>query len=189
MVMQTFRARRRSSCVVGMIGVLVGAFGVACGTQVRAASDWERGTELGPSKTFRVARSPALPQNLTPDQTRVVAMVDETIRRELARKGYLEAPADAAELVLMSSFAFSERIRVGSHACADYAPNVSRSSCQQATVSSFEAATLLIDVYDGQSRELVWHGWATGERPEQGDGDTPELAKRAALDILERFPP
>jgi hypothetical protein len=189
MLIQTYRPRRRSGGAVGLAGVLLGALGVACGTQVRAASDWERGVELGPSKTFSVARSPALPANLTPDQTRVVAMVDETIRRELAKKGYREAPAEAAELVLMSSFAFRERIRVGSHACADYAPNVSRSSCQQATVTNFDEATLLIDVYDGRSRELVWHGWATGERPEQGDADTPELAKQATLDILERFPP
>ena len=91
--------------------------------------------------------------------------------------------------MLMSSFAFRDRTRVGAHACADYAPNVSRSSCQQATITGFQEATLLIDVYDGRSRELVWHGWATGERPKQGDANTPELVKQATLDILERFPP
>lgn len=189
MMIQTFRPGRRSGGAVALAGVLLGALGVACGSRVRAASDWERGVDLGPSKTFSVARSPTLPEPLTPDQTRVVAMVDETIRRELAKKGYREAPAEAAELVLMSSFSFRDRIRVGSHACADYAPNVSRSSCQQSTITNFDEATLLIDVYDGRSRELVWHGWATGERPEAGDGDTPAVAKQATLDILERFPP
>jgi hypothetical protein len=168
---------------------LLGALGVACGGRARAASDWERGVDLGPSKTFSVARSPSLPEDLTPEQTRVVAMVDETIRRELTRKGYREASPEAAQLVLMSGFAFRERQRVGAHACADYAPNVARSSCQQATITSFDEATLLIDVYDGRSRELVWHGWATRDRPEQGDADTPELAKQATLDILEQFPP
>lgn len=184
-----FRPRRQGGCVLALVGMVVAASGTACGTPVRAASDWERGADLAPSKTFSVARSPQLPADLTPDQARVVAMVDDTIKRELAKKGYQEAPADAAQLVLMSNFAFRDRTRVGAHACADYAPNSARSSCQQATITNFNEATLLIDVYDARSHELVWHGWATAERPEAGNGNTPELAKQATVDILERFPP
>ena len=189
MAKQTFRLGRRNGGGVAWAGLLAALLGTACGTQVKAASDWERGADLSPSKTFSVARSPMLPPNLTPQQTQVVAMVDETIKRELAKKGYREVEFSAAQLVLISNFEFRDRIRVGAHACADYAPNVSRSSCQQATITNFDEATLLIDVYDGKTQELVWHGWATGERPEAGEVDTPTLAKQATLDILERFPP
>lgn len=189
MAIQTFRLRRCGPAAVPLALLFTAVSSAACGTPIRAASDWERGVDLSPSKTFSVARSPTLPSDLTPEQTRVVALVDDTIKRELEKKGYREAPADSAELVLMSNFAFRDRMRVGSHACADFAPNVSRSSCQQSTISNYDEATLLIDVYDGHSHELVWHGWATGERPKPDEEDTPELAKQATLDILEHFPP
>jgi hypothetical protein len=206
---QTFRALRSGRSAAGFTIVFavraaclsVAALAVACGgsSTIKAASDWERGVDLAPTKTFSVARSPALPSDLTPDQARLVALVDETIKGELARKGYREAAPEAAELVLMSNFSSRERSRVGSHACADYAgftshqgsvaPTGARASCQQATITNFAESTLLIDVYDGRSRQLVWHGWATGEKPKAGAEDTPALVKQATLDILERFPP
>ena len=200
------RARRLSgavlwSAVLWSAALSTAALSMACGgsTSVKAASDWERGVDLSPTKTFSVARSPLLPNDLTPEQAELVALVDQTIKGELARKGYKEASPEAAELVLMTNFDTRERARVGSHGCADYAGFTShqgsvattgaRASCQQSTITNFDQTTLLIDVYAGKGRELVWHGWATGEKPEAGSEGTPELVKQATLDILERFPP
>lgn len=194
------RARCLSAAVLSAAALSAGALS-ACGgsSSVKAASDWERGVDLSPTKTFTVARSPLLPNDLTPEQAQLVTLVDETIKGELARKGYKEASPEAAELVLMTNFTTQERARVGTHGCADYAgftshqgsvaPTGQRASCQQATITNFDQTTLLIDVYTGKDRELVWHGWANGEKPEAGAEGTPDLVKQATLNILARFPP
>jgi hypothetical protein len=170
-----------------------------CGTAVRASADWERGADLAPSKTFSVARSTELPQSLTPEQTQLVQLVDDTIKRELARKGYREVELPAAQLVATTHFARRDRTTVNTYTCHNYwqdemyegarLPAGAVQSCQESEIVKFEEGVLLIDVYDTQRKQLVWHGWASGKRPAPGSSSTPELVQRAALDILERFPP
>jgi hypothetical protein len=178
---------------------VLGALLCACGAQVRASADWERGADLSPSKTFGVARSPLLPKDLTPQQTQLVAIVEDTIKRELARKGYQEAPVESARLVATSHFLVRERSRVNAYTCDNYwqyemyegavLPSGAVAPCQESVVSNFDEGVLMIDVYDAERKELVWHGWASGERPTAGSASGPDIVHQATLDILERFPP
>jgi hypothetical protein len=47
----------------------------------------------------------------------------------------------------------------------------------------------MIDVYDTERKELVWHGWATAKKPKPDAPATAQLVQQATRDILERFPP
>ena len=170
-----------------------------CSAPVRASADWERGVDLSPSKTFSVARSAELPEHLTPEQEHLVQVVDQTIKRELARKGYREVSRPTAQLVATSHFASRERTNVNTYTCHNYwqdamyegavLPAGAVQACQESELTKFEEGVLMIDVYDTERKELVWHGWATAKRSEPGATATAELVQQATLDILERFPP
>jgi len=170
-----------------------------CSAPVRASADWERGVDLSPKKTFSVARSAELPEHLTPEQERLVQIVDDTIKRELARKGYQEVARPTAQLVATSHFANRERTNVNTYTCHNYwqdamyegavLPAGAVQACQESELTKFEEGVLMIDVYDTERKELVWHGWATARKPEPGAPATTELVQQATLDILERFPP
>src|SRR5689334_8977039 len=92
--------------LAGIGSALAGMFVAwGCGTTpMHAAADWERGAHLEPTKSFAVARSPFLPKELTPEQSALLAIVENTTKDELRRKGYHEAAADQADLIATPSF-------------------------------------------------------------------------------------
>lgn len=184
---------------VTLLGCVLVTGGTGCSAPLRASADWERGADMSPSKTFSVGRSAELPQHLTPEQEQLVQVVDDTIKRELARKGYREVPRTTAQLVATSHFASRERTNVNTYTCHNYwqdamyegavLPAGAVQACQESELTKFEEGVLMIDVYDTERKELVWHGWATARRPKPGASVSSELVQQATLDILERFPP
>jgi hypothetical protein len=179
---------------------LLGGLALGCGsTAVRAGADWERGVDLSAGKKFSVERSGLLPANLTPDQLQLVQLIEDTTKAELTRKGYQQAPKAEAQLIATAHFTTRERTGINTYVCDNYwryemyegavLPAGAVPPCQESVLSTFEEATLLIDVYDTQRKELVFHGWAAAKRPEAGSTGTPALVKQATLDIMDRFPP
>jgi hypothetical protein len=185
---------------LALLGGLALACGTAgCGTAVKAGADWERGADLSPKKKFSVERSGLLPANITPAQLQLVQLIEDTTKTELTRKGYQEAPKAEAQLIATAHFTSRERTGINTYVCDNYwhyemyegavLPAGAVPPCQESVLSTFDEATLLIDVYDTQRKQLVWHGWASAKRPEAGASGVPALVKQATLDILERFPP
>jgi hypothetical protein len=198
--MQRRRTGWRGSTRSGYWWVAAAAcLSVACGSAVKASADWDRGADLSPSKTFSVAHSLLLPKDLTPEQRELVAVVESTIARELQRKGYEEAPLGSARLVATSHFEVRERSSVSTFKCDNYWNNAMYEGavlpagavppCQNSMIKKFDQGVLMIDIYDSQLKELVWHGWAYGKRPDPESEKLAGIVQQAAVDILERFPP
>jgi hypothetical protein len=194
-----------TSQLVGKATTLAGlmlAWG--CGAApMHAAADWEPGADLEPSKSFAVARSPFLPKELTPEQSTLLAIVENTTKEELRRKGYHEAPADQADLIATPSFIKRKRSDIvdASLYCGAYDVKVTQGTlappapalqgtCEETYITQYDEGTLLIDMYDTKLSELVWHGWASAEVPKADSGVTPQqFLERATVDILAKFPP
>jgi len=184
---------------LALLGVLALGGSAGCGTAVKAGADWERGVDLSPSKKFSVERSGLLPADITPAQLQLVQLIEDTTKAELTRKGYQEAPKAEAQLIATAHFTSRERTGINTYVCDNYwhyemyegavLPAGAVPPCQESVLSTFDEATLLIDVYDTTRKELVFHGWASAKRPEAGASGVPALVKQATLDILERFPP
>lgn len=180
-------------------GLSLAALGCGRATPVRAAADWDRSVDLGPTKTFSVTRSRLLPSNLTPEQEALVSMVETLTKRELVEKGYVEAPAASADLIATSHFMVRERIGVKTYTCENYwqhelyegsvLPAGAVTPCQESAIAGYAEGTLMIDVYDTHRKELVWHGWASAPRPAPGSNEAPVVVERATLAILDHFPP
>jgi hypothetical protein len=193
--------RQLLSTASALAGLVV-AWG--CGTApMHAAADWERGANLEPSKTFAVARSPFLPKELTTEQAALLAIVENTTKNELTKKGYHEAAADQADLIATPSFIKRKRSDTvdASLYCGSYDVKVTQGTlappatalqgtCEETYITQYDEGTLLIDMYDTKLSELVWHGWASAEMPQAGSSVTPQqFVERATVDILNKFPP
>ena len=197
----TFASSQLLASAGALAGLIVAS---ACGTApMHAAADWERGADLKPSKTFTVARSPFLPKELTPEQAALLAIVENTTKEELSKKGYREAAADQADLIATPSFIKRKRSDIvdASLYCGSYDVKVTQGTlappatalegtCEETYITQYDEGTLLIDMYDTKLSELVWHGWASAELPKAGSSVTPQqFVERATVDILAKFPP
>lgn len=169
--------------------------------RIHAASDWERGADQQPSKSFTVARSPYLPKKLTPEQQALLGAVESTTKQELTRKGYYEVAPEAARLIVTSYFIERDRadIRQNRSACSvntAYDPHSGSAlpmgedpPCLESVITEVQEGLLLIDFYDTQLERLVWHGWAAAKAPPPGTTRKPERVATATADILDNFPP
>ena len=54
-------------------------------------------------------------------------------------------------------------------------------------VNKYKEGTIVIDIIDAKTDELVWRGWGIGIRG--GSGDVNEIIKEAVVEILMDFPP
>lgn len=190
----------RAALVAGVVTSALAGAGCTSSPGVRSNADWERGADLGPSKTFSVTRSPLLPADITPKQVELMGVVDATTRSELTRKGYHEASSEQAELIATSYFIKRRRkdVMTSSFTCTA-SPGYAMTSggiikaealppCEESVISDVDEGVLLIDLYDRQHRQLVWHGWATA-RPEPGSPPTQAQVAQVTKEILEHFPP
>ena len=99
--------------------------------------------EATPSGFARTALTPA-----------VWAMVQVDLDRELAGKGYAPAPAGAAPDLLVRSGSGSRTVE------RDESAKIHGGTewVGAGVVADYTQATLVIDVFDARSRQLVWHG-------------------------------
>jgi hypothetical protein len=185
-----------------MCALVLGAGALGCGAQpMQASADWERGVDFQSDKTFCVERSPWIPKDLTPEQAALLEVAERTTKEQLAKKGYRESPRDQARLVATPYFIKRKRddVMVASTYCGAYDATVTGKdipaglvgSCEESYITEFDEGTLLVDLYDAQRDQLIWHGWTSTEWPKQGAqaANTPTLVERAMIDILDRFPP
>lgn len=198
------RAARGGRRSLGFFALVIGLLPLACvppTAEFAPYADWERGADLTPGKSFVLGRSPRVPETLGDDQKRLALAIESTITAELIKKGYALAPAESAELVVSFHALTRERreVEVRPRDCMATkelgvtAPAAQSQSmmlaCEESIVTNFDEGTLIVDVFDAKSRELLWHGWASGQSPDRSAAETVDLVKRVTARILSRFPP
>lgn len=166
----------------------------ACVT-MRAGSDYYSEADFSGYRSFVwVDESPII----EPRSARVeisaltVRRVREAIEAELAGKGFVMGTSREA-----SDFAVSFTVGARDMLSIDDYPSYYRSSWRwrppyyapNVDISMYTEGTLAIDVFDNESRQPVWHGWAR-KRITGADIDDPEATINEAVEaILAGFPP
>ena len=178
----------------------------ACGGAAppfQAHADWDHTADFKTQRTFGIGRSPFVPATLTPQQQELLGIVEATTRRELVKKGLTEAPPQSADLLAMPYFLGRQRLKVDVDLsnCSNsldydiedgrviYTAVPQEVRCAESAVSEFREGSLIIDVYDTRKKELVWHGWASAERPDPASGKAAKLVEDATAAVWAKFPP
>jgi hypothetical protein len=110
--------------------------------------------------------------------------------KELTGKGMTEAPIGQADLAVNLRGQSLPRVEV-----RDYGftyPVMTRYGMvtvvqnPNTTVSTYNERTLIIELLDNRSKEVVWVGWT---KKETSRSVSPEMLQAAIHDVLAKFPP
>ena len=173
----------RRALGVLMIGGLAAA-AVGCMTLMPVGSHVERGVDFVRFGTYDWGPADALPvsdQRLR-ENPFFVDDVHGAIDTELNRHGLTRATAERADLLVHYHAAIAQRVEVASRP-GPYSECLGE-DCQ-AKVNAYDAGTLVIDIVDASTRQLVWRGWA--EHRLEDMLDDPVQVRRRVQDAVRRI--
>jgi hypothetical protein len=112
------------------------------------------------------------------------------IEKELAGRGFEKVPAGSAALIVHYYLSVKQQV-TGNHAEAQYGSENQYGSCAGCTPPYVsDADTLVIDLVDARTEQLVWRGWVEGNA--QGAIDDQRVMEqridKAIARILSKLP-
>jgi len=164
--------------------LVVAAAAAGCMTLMPVSSHVQRGVDFAGFRSYAWGPADALP--VSDERLRenpfFVDDVHGAIDTELQRRGLVRATSERAELLVHYHAAVTERLEVVSR------PGRFRDcmgdDCRP-TVNKYDAGTLVIDVMDASTQQLVWRGWA--EHRLEDMRDDPAMVKQRVQDAVRRI--
>jgi hypothetical protein len=118
-----------------------------------------------------------------------VRRIQEAIDSGLAAKRYRRIDAASqADFVVSFTVGARDRIDAESYPVPYRGPWLWRWSAHDVDVQVYREGTLSIDIFDGDSRQPVWHGWARKTITEADEANPGPAIDKAVGKILRRFP-
>jgi len=161
-----------------------------CSTPVK--TDYKTGTDFSRYKTFALM---PLPQRGSAEDPGLVLRLAQPAREavvsQLTAKGITEAPTNQADLIVNLRGQSLPRVEVRDYgytypAMTRYGTYTVVVRDPYPSVSTYHERTLIIEMLDNHSKELVWVGWTKKESSKQV---TAEVLQKAIQEILAEFPP
>jgi hypothetical protein len=162
----------------------LGATLTGCLTLMPVSSHVERGVDFVRFATYDWGPPDALPvtDERLSQNPYFVDDVHGAIDSELSRHGLVRATSERADLLVHYHAAVTGRVEVATRP-GPYRDCVGE-DCQP-RVTGYNAGTLVIDIMDASTRQLVWRGWA--EHRLEDMLDDPVLVKRRVQEAVHRI--
>ncbi len=180
---------RALSQVYALVGLGSILFTAGCATPVKC--DYKIGTDFSKYRTFALL---PLPQNSPPEDPGLILRVAEPARAavaaELGSKGLTQAPANQADLAVNLKGRSLPRVEVRDYGYSY--PVMTRYGMvtvvenPYTTVSTTNERTLIIEVLDNRTKELIWVGWLTKTSSKPV---SPQALQEAIREVLAKYPP
>lgn len=178
----------------GMMGRLVLVVAVAglssgCAVAIQGGADFRPGTDLSPYRTFTWGEPDELPTGdpRLDNNPFFVERLHEAIESELSLQGISFTQGDGDLLVhhhtsVRSRVEVFEVDRSAGYQAGEYGP--------ESDVFEYEEGTFLVDIADGESRQILWRGWAQADiEAALSDPDKMgDLVADAVAKMFEAFP-
>jgi hypothetical protein len=174
------------SCV---IAAAAGAALLAC-SHAKVETQFDPKAEYGRYKTWSwIAEEPGPEQAQAVRNPAVLGLVRSAVERELAARGLARATgAEPDLLVAVHGFAH-DRIEVTHYGYAEpvaygwYSPP----GAYGTNVQQYREGTLILDLVDAKTKQLVWRGTATDTV--QSTSEVPKVIDGAVKEMLGHYPP
>lgn len=189
----TIKLQRGTVAVVLLLGALL----TSCAS-IRTGSHQDESVSFSQYRTFAwIADNPLIlgAGEQPPISPLSQKKITQAIEDELSNKGftYLADP-DQADFVLSYTLGTRERIDATSYPSAysgDWGWHLHGRYYYQTEVvhRSYTEGTLGLDIFDGNTKQPIWHGWASKTISTSDRENPSESIQKAVAAIIERFPP
>jgi hypothetical protein len=185
-IRHAIRLSKRGS--FGSLGVAAAGLVLAACNSLHVGSDYDRAASFDHYQTYawlsreHQARSHPI----------AVQAAHAAIDSELSRKGYTRVDDPAgADFVVDSTIGARDRADIQAYPVAYRGPWMWDHwyRANQIDVHQYREGTLAIDVFDGQSQQAVWSGWAKKELLRSDQENSEKAIGTATAAVLSRFPP
>jgi hypothetical protein len=180
----------RKLLVIAAVLLLAG-----CASQMRVRTDFDPKADFSNYRTFAwMSDDPLIGAD---DESKSVSPLNRqrivnAIEAQLIAKGFQKAAdRNSADFVLSYTVGARDRIDLDSYPVPYRGPWTWGwpPYARDVDVTTYREGTLAIDIFDGRTRQPVWHGAATKRITEQDVARAAEQIPPAVRDILANFPP
>jgi hypothetical protein len=181
-------SRRARTRAVAMLASVMLVYAACSGVQVRTLA--APGADISSRPTFRLLPPPKLARNvqLTSNDPMLVNSITyrrirEAIRHALEKRGY-QYSEDAAAMDVAYYATAQPKLDIRTW---DYGYGWRRFPRERTEIYEYEQGTVIIDVVDPETHELLWRGEGRAAVSEDPDKYAEQLEK-AVNKIMEKFP-
>ncbi len=161
----------------------------ACAS-IQIRTDYDESVDFSVLHTFAWVEPPKS-ENPQPfiDNTLLRKRVRDAVEAELIRKGYRSAAREDADFLATFSVTLLDRTRGASYGASGgyyggyHGFGIGLRS--HSAVSSYQEGTLIVDVLDAKTEQLIWRGWALDAVPTTDRSQ--ERIELAITRVFERF--
>jgi hypothetical protein len=165
--------------------ILLIGLGTYCST-MRVNVDYDQDADFSQYKTYRwVSHKPRVKPPRLIDHTLLEKRIKNAADAELGAKGFVKAMGDEPDFLVAFHIGAQNKVDV-THYGYRYGPR-GRWWGRHTEVHRYKEGTLILDIVDASSKQLIWRGSARDavHRPQ----DLDEKLIEAVQKILEEFPP
>jgi hypothetical protein len=183
--------------VLMMLGFFIGG----C-TTINVSSDYDANANFTALKTYDWAGDHPITGNPRLDNDILHARIHNAIEQELAAKGFQKTAGGTPDFKLAYHIGLEQKLDVVTFNDYDYAYPASYNMrtgfdhhmgawpASQTNVYQYEEGTLLLDIIDPSSKQLIWRGSAATEvDPSQSSEKKEAKINKAVHKLLAQFPP
>lgn len=186
------RGPMHGGCLLALVWLVL-LVGMGGCSSVRVRSDWDPALDFSRLQRFHwvePARQDA--ENPFADNDLLRKRLRFSIERALEARGYRAVDTAAeADFLVTWDLTLEEKLRVNTTQPGFFYghPRFWAGYGGSSTVRSYQDSTLLIDLLDPRTRELIWRGWADGVVGTRDRDRDPEQISEGVRQILDAFPP
>jgi hypothetical protein len=175
--------------ILSYILILTGMLFFGC-SSISVTSDYDPASNFTGYKTFAVSEK-SIEGSALEQAPLIKKRVVDAVKSEMRKKGMVATHEDKADLVVYPFATTKDKINVtdwgysygaGYWGRYPYGRNID--------VSEYTEATLVLDLVDNKTHELLWRGIGTGAvQPSKSPQERTEAVGEAVTKILDQYPP
>lgn len=174
-----------SYCLVAVLGFAL----LSCGRSLQVNYDYDSSVNLKQFKTFKVEAEKRMEQDPLLGSELNRQRLRDAIVQAMVAKGY-KLTDDNPELTIKFLTDVKERQQIRNN--NNYSPYMwwyGPGFNNNYSSYSYQESRFIINIYQAESRQMIWQGWAAGRAKEPSKkSNTSEVVKNIIADILISFP-
>ncbi len=163
---------------------VLAAISAGCST-IRVETDYDRGADFSSLRTYAWVKHVKASDSRMMNDPLIRSHITGSVESELAEMGYRKAAGRDPDFLVAYHIGSRRKIDVD-HYYYGYG-RWGRFRGHDVSVHRYREGTIVLDIVDARTKQLIWRGWARSVL--HGREDAAEDIRASVRKILERFPP